>query len=62
MFEPTETESRETLDEACEVMAKILKTAYEDAEACHAAPHNTVIGRPDETKAARHPVVRYEFA
>ena len=62
MFEPTETESRETLDEACEVMARILKTAYEDAEACHAAPHSTVIGRPDETKAARHPVVRYEFA
>lgn len=62
MFEPTETESRETLDEACEVMAKILKTAYEDPEACHNAPHHTVIGRPDDTKAARHPVVRYEFA
>lgn len=61
MFEPTETESRETIDEACAVMAEILKTAKEDPEACHTAPHHTVIGRPDETKAARHPVVRYDF-
>lgn len=61
MFEPTETESREVIDEVCEVMAGILKTAYENPDACHTAPHDTVIGRPDETKAARNPVVRYQF-
>ena len=61
MFEPTETESPETLDEACAVLADILRAAREDPEACHAAPRTTVIGRPDETQAARHPVVRYPF-
>ena len=58
-FEPTETEAPETLDRAAEVLADILRRAKEDPEALHAAPHSTVVGRPDETAAARHPVVRY---
>ena len=61
MFEPTETEAPETLDRAAEVLADILRRAKEDPEALHAAPHSTVVGRPDETAAARHPVVRYTF-
>ena len=61
MFEPTETETPETLDQAAQVMADILRRAKEDPESLHAAPHTTVVGRPDETAAARHPVVRYVF-
>ena len=57
MFEPTETEAPETLDRAAAVLADILRRAKEDPEALHAAPHSTVVGRPDETAAARHPVV-----
>lgn len=59
MFEPTETESRETLDEAAEVLKAIRAQADADPEALHAAPHTTPISRPDEVKAARHPVLRY---
>ena len=61
MFEPTETETPDTLDEAAAVLAEILRRAREDPESLHAAPVTTVIGRPDETAAARHPVVRYAF-
>ena len=61
MFEPTETETPETLDEAAAVLAEILRQALENPEALHAAPVSTVIGRPDETAAARRPVVRYTF-
>ena len=59
MFEPTETESRETLDEAATVLRGIRAQADADPEALHAAPHTTPISRPDEVKAARHPVLRY---
>ena len=59
MFEPTETESRETLDEAAAVLKDIRAQADADPEALHTAPHTTPIGRPDEVKAARHPVLRY---
>lgn len=61
MFEPTETETPEALDEAAAVLAEILRRAKENPEALHAAPVTTVIGRPDETAAARRPVVRYAF-
>ena len=61
MFEPTETESRETLDEAAEIFIKLRKMADEDPEYLHQAPHNCMIGRPDEVTAARKPVLRYSF-
>jgi glycine dehydrogenase subunit 2 len=61
MVEPTETESRETLDEAIEAFKEIYKTAKENPEELKAAPHKTVIGRPDEVKAARNPVLRYTY-
>ncbi len=61
MFEPAETESRETIDNAVEVYRKLAKTAKEDPEYLHNAPHHTPIGRPDETEAARNPVLRYTF-
>lgn len=59
MVEPTETEPREVLDEAIEVLRKLYETAESDPESLHSAPHTTVIGRPDEVGAARHPIVRY---
>lgn len=61
MVEPTETESRETLDEAIEVFHKIYETAMADPQSLHLAPHSTPIGRPDEVTAARKPVLRYTF-
>jgi len=62
MVEPTETESKETLDEFCDAMIQIAKEAEETPEVVQEAPHNTVIDRLDETKAARKPVLRYEKA
>ena len=59
MIEPTETESLETLDAFIEVMRKIAAEAASDPELLHGAPHNTPIGRPDETAAARQPVLKF---
>ncbi|MBQ9463392.1 MAG: aminomethyl-transferring glycine dehydrogenase subunit GcvPB [Bacteroidales bacterium] len=59
MIEPTETESLETLDAFIEVMRVIAREAAENPELLHTAPHNTPIGRPDETGAARQPVLKY---
>lgn len=59
MIEPTETESRETLDEFIEAMKDIAREAKENPEAVHACPVTTPVGRPDEVTAARKPVVRY---
>ena len=60
MIEPTETESKETLDGFIEVMHKIAAEAAEDPNILHQAPHNTPIGRPDETLAARQPLLKWE--
>lgn len=59
MVEPTETESRETLDEAVEVYLRVLEQAKADPESLHLSPVKTVIGRPDEVTAARTPILRY---
>lgn len=61
MFEPTETESRETLEYAADAMKQIHQKALEDPQYLHDAPHHAPIGRPDEVEAARHPVVKYSF-
>ena len=59
MLEPTETESRDTLDQAAEIFRKLYAMGYEDPEYMHNAPHNAQIARPDEVRAARNPVVRW---
>ncbi|ARF15862.1 aminomethyl-transferring glycine dehydrogenase subunit GcvPB [Sporosarcina ureae] len=59
MIEPTETESKETLDNFIEAMIQIAKEVEDNPEIVQEAPHTTVIGRLDETKAARKPVLRY---
>ncbi|KAB2338495.1 glycine dehydrogenase subunit 2 [Cytobacillus depressus] len=60
MIEPTETESKETLDAFCDAMIQIAKEAEENPEIVQEAPHSTVIGRLDETMAARKPILRYQ--
>lgn len=59
MIEPTETESKETLDDFIEVMRTIAAEAAQDPDILHGAPHNTPISRPDETTAARNPILKY---
>ena len=59
MVEPTETESKETLDAFIDAMIQIAKEAEENPEMVQNAPHTTVISRLDETQAARKPVLRY---
>lgn len=59
MIEPTETESKETMDGFTEVMEKIAREAKEDPELLKTAPHNTPVSRPDETLAARRPILRW---
>ena len=60
MLEPTETESRETLDWAADVFRQLYDLGYKDPDFMHAAPHNAQIGRPDEVRATRTPVVRWQ--
>jgi glycine dehydrogenase subunit 2 len=57
MVEPTETESRETLEEFAKAL---LEIAGEDPQILHDAPHSTPISRPDEVKAARTPVLSWK--
>ncbi|MDD3170931.1 MAG: aminomethyl-transferring glycine dehydrogenase subunit GcvPB [Bacilli bacterium] len=60
MIEPTENESRETIDDFIKVMKKIAVEAKETPELLHNAPHNTIVKRLDEVKAARFPIVKYK--
>lgn len=60
MIEPTETESRETLDNFIEVMRRIAREAAETPEVVKGAPHNTPIAHPDDEQAALKPCVKYD--
>ncbi len=60
MVEPTETESKETLDDFIDAMITISNEIKEDPEIVQEAPHTTPVSRMDETLAARKPVLRYE--
>ncbi len=59
MIEPTETESKETLDAFIAALRDIVETAKTDPESILDAPINTVVGRLDETRAARQPDLRW---
>jgi len=61
MIEPTETEAKETLDAFAAAMQQISREAREEPELIRAAPHDRPVGRLDEVRAARQPVVRYLF-
>jgi glycine dehydrogenase subunit 2 len=59
MIEPTETESKETLDAFADAMLAIAREAENDPTRVREAPHDTWFGRLDETRAARRPVLRW---
>lgn len=59
MIEPTENESKDTIDGFIEVMRKIAEEAKSNPDLVKSAPHNTPIGRVDDVQAAKHPIVTY---
>ena len=59
MIEPTENESKETVDSFIAVMRQIALEARENPDLVKSAPHNTPIGRVDDVLAAKHPIVTY---
>lgn len=59
MIEPTETETKETLDAFCDAMRSILKEAVETPELLHDAPTSQIVGRLDETAAVKNLDVRW---
>ncbi len=60
LIEPTETETKQTLDEFVDALASISREANDDPEMVKHAPHLTRLRRLDETRAARKPVLRWE--
>ena len=58
MIEPTETESRATLDAFAEALFRITE---EPADLLHEAPHTTPVSRPDEVLAARNPILKWRW-
>jgi glycine dehydrogenase subunit 2 len=61
MIEPTETESKQTLDSFIEAMKEIARDAEENPEILHTAPHNTPVKRLDDVRAVRNPDLRWEM-
>ena len=59
MVEPTENESKQTLDEFIRIMRVIAQEAKDDPEMVKTAPHNTPVRRLDDTQAALHPIVTW---
>ena len=61
MIEPTETEAKETLDAFVDAMIAIAREARDDPEIVRSAPHHRPVGRLDEVRAAKNPIVKYGF-
>jgi glycine dehydrogenase subunit 2 len=61
MIEPTETETKETLDAFCDAMLAIAREAAESPELLKEAPHDRPVRRLDEVRAAKSPVVKFGF-
>lgn len=60
MIEPTETESKDTLDSFIEIMKKVAEEAIKDPDMVKTAPHNTPVGRLDNVKAVKEPKLTYK--
>ena len=60
MIEPTETESKETLDDFIAAMEQIYDEALSDPQSLKDAPHTLALKRVDEALAARRPVLRWQ--
>ncbi|HUT81624.1 MAG TPA: aminomethyl-transferring glycine dehydrogenase subunit GcvPB [Candidatus Bathyarchaeia archaeon] len=61
MIEPTETESKNTLDTFAETMEQILRECREDPEILHNAPQHTAVTRVDEVTAAKEPILSWQM-
>jgi glycine dehydrogenase subunit 2 len=61
MIEPTETESKETMDGVIDAFIQIYNEIIDNPQAVAASPVTTPVRRLDEVKAAREPVLRYRF-
>ena len=61
MVEPCETESKQLMDEVCDIYGKLRDMAYSDPESLPTAPHNTPVRRLDEVAAARNMILRYDY-
>jgi glycine dehydrogenase subunit 2 len=61
MIEPTETESKATLDEFIQAMIEIAKEVKIDPDILHSAPHNAPVRRLDSARAARQPDLRWQI-
>jgi glycine dehydrogenase subunit 2 len=61
MIEPTETETKETLDAFCDAMLAIAREASENPALLKEAPHSRPVRRLDEVRAAKHPIVKFGF-
>lgn len=61
MVEPCETESKQLMDEVCDIYGKLRDMAYSDPDGLHTAPHNTPVRRLDEVAAARNMILRYDY-
>jgi glycine dehydrogenase subunit 2 len=61
MIEPTETETKETLDAFIDAMLAIAREAAEEPDTLKTAPHGRPVARLDEVKAAKRAIVRYRF-
>src|SRR5262249_28106135 len=61
MVQPTETESKETLDAFCDAMLAIAREAAETPELLKEAPHARPVKRLDEVRAAKQPVLKYQY-
>ena len=62
MIEPTETESKETIDEFIKAMKEIAAEANTNPDYVKSAPHDTPVTRPDDTEAALHPILTWDEA
>jgi glycine dehydrogenase subunit 2 len=62
MMEPTETEDKATLDGFITAMKQIAKEAREHPELLHDAPHDTPVTRLDELRAAKQPILHWDFS
>ena len=60
MIEPTETESRETLDAFADALLAIAEEARNEPDLLHGAPHSAPLRRLDEVRAARNLILRWE--
>lgn len=61
MIEPTETESKATLDHLADILEAIADEAQRDPQLLHDAPHRAPVRRLDQTQAAKHPMLTYPF-